>query len=134
MEYTKVLIRRKMIRVQNKCCRCGWTWFPRKKEQGTIYPKSVICPSCKSPYWNIPKANQLPDVTRITEVYNSIKDAVTEAIKGYLGSPTTPDVLLEMRRNICINIAKALDMKELTQLVDDDKNCVVNIKLPTKKS
>jgi uncharacterized Zn finger protein (UPF0148 family) len=114
-----------MTRVQNKCYRCGWSWFPRKKD------KSVICPSCKSPYWNIPRVNQQPDNTRITEVYDSIKAAVTEAIKEYLGKQNTPDVLLEMRRSIHINIAKALDMKELTQLVDNDKYCAVK---PPKKS
>ncbi|MFA5724087.1 MAG: hypothetical protein WC979_07565 [Candidatus Pacearchaeota archaeon] len=31
-----------------KCERCPHKWISRKKER----PK--ICPSCKSPYWNIP--------------------------------------------------------------------------------
>jgi len=33
-----------------KCERCGYEWLPRtdKKEPQT-------CPSCKSPYWNVPK-------------------------------------------------------------------------------
>ena len=32
-----------------KCERCGHEWIPRNKE------KPIICPKCKSPYWNIPK-------------------------------------------------------------------------------
>jgi predicted Zn-ribbon and HTH transcriptional regulator len=32
-----------------KCDRCGYEWTPRKKE------KPIVCPKCKSPYWNIPK-------------------------------------------------------------------------------
>jgi len=30
-----------------KCQRCGHEWLPRKKEE-----KPVVCPKCKSPYWN----------------------------------------------------------------------------------
>jgi Zn finger protein HypA/HybF involved in hydrogenase expression len=33
-----------------KCERCKHEWIPRKKGK---FP--IICPSCKSPYWNIPK-------------------------------------------------------------------------------
>ena len=32
----------------NKCLRCDWTWFPRKKKQ-------YVCPKCKSYKWNIDK-------------------------------------------------------------------------------
>lgn len=30
------------------CKRCGHSWIPRKVE-------TVVCPACKSPYWNTPK-------------------------------------------------------------------------------
>lgn len=35
-----------------KCERCGHEWIPRTKE----YP--VICPKCKSPYWDRPKSDR----------------------------------------------------------------------------
>jgi hypothetical protein len=34
-----------------KCERCSHVWFPRK--YGEEDP--VICPKCKSPYWNRPR-------------------------------------------------------------------------------
>jgi len=34
-----------------KCERCGHEWSPRKKES----PIPVVCPKCKSPYWNKPR-------------------------------------------------------------------------------
>jgi len=33
-----------------KCERCGHEWVPRNKEESPI-----ICPKCKTPYWNKPK-------------------------------------------------------------------------------
>ena len=33
-----------------KCERCGNEWVPRNKEESPI-----ICPKCKTPYWNKPK-------------------------------------------------------------------------------
>jgi len=39
-----------------KCERCGHVWVPRlygKKKQ-----EPVICPKCKSPYWNKPRQGQ----------------------------------------------------------------------------
>jgi len=33
-----------------KCERCGHEWIPRNKKETPI-----ICPKCKSPYWNKPK-------------------------------------------------------------------------------
>lgn len=33
-----------------KCLRCGHEWAPRD-----IAVEPVICPKCKSPYWNKPK-------------------------------------------------------------------------------
>ena len=34
--------------IKLKCERCGHTWVPRKTEV-------IICPKCKSPYWNKPR-------------------------------------------------------------------------------
>jgi len=36
-----------------RCERCGHEWVPRDKEQE---PK--VCPKCKSPYWNRPRARK----------------------------------------------------------------------------
>lgn len=36
-----------------KCERCDHEWAPRKEG------KPIICPKCKSPYWNVPKKNKL---------------------------------------------------------------------------
>ena len=33
---------------QVECKRCGHKWIPRKSEV-------MLCPKCKTPYWNIPK-------------------------------------------------------------------------------
>lgn len=35
-----------------ECKRCGHTWVPRKSVV-------VICPKCKSPYWNKPRKEDL---------------------------------------------------------------------------
>ncbi|MGI0082141.1 MAG: hypothetical protein ACREAF_00700 [Nitrosopumilaceae archaeon] len=32
-----------------KCERCGHEWVPREEE------KPLVCPKCKSPYWDRPK-------------------------------------------------------------------------------
>ncbi|MHA1827128.1 MAG: hypothetical protein ACTSX6_00620 [Candidatus Heimdallarchaeaceae archaeon] len=47
-----------MAKVQLKvwgyhCERCGHEWIPRIKTQ-----EPIICPKCKSPYWNKPKKNK----------------------------------------------------------------------------
>jgi len=34
-----------------KCERCGHEWIPRTKKE----EQPIICPKCKSPYWNKPK-------------------------------------------------------------------------------
>jgi len=36
-----------------KCERCGHEWAPRNKKE-----KPIICPKCKSPYWNKLKKKQ----------------------------------------------------------------------------
>lgn len=38
----------------NKCERCSHVWLPRNSTKG----ESVICPKCKSPYWNRPRISQ----------------------------------------------------------------------------
>ena len=38
-----------MILIICKCKRCGHEWAPRNKKETPI-----ICPKCKSPYWNKP--------------------------------------------------------------------------------
>jgi len=43
-----------------KCERCGHTWVPRANSQG----EPVICPKCKSPYWNRPR---LSDAGKVKE-------------------------------------------------------------------
>lgn len=37
---------KKILVLQNECERCNHKWVPRKNEE------SIICPKCKSPYWN----------------------------------------------------------------------------------
>lgn len=36
-----------------KCERCEHEWIPRKKDK-----EPIICPNCKSPYWNIPRKRE----------------------------------------------------------------------------
>ena len=36
-----------------KCERCGHTWIPRKENT-----EPLVCPKCKSPYWNKPRINK----------------------------------------------------------------------------
>lgn len=39
---------------QIECKRCGHKWIPRK-------PEVMLCPKCKSPYWNIEKKKKQND-------------------------------------------------------------------------
>ena len=39
-----------------RCERCAHEWIPRDKGQ-----EPVICPKCKSPYWNKPRKNAEPE-------------------------------------------------------------------------
>jgi predicted Zn-ribbon and HTH transcriptional regulator len=41
-----------------KCERCGHTWVPRMHDDEVSDPP-VICPRCKSPYWNKPKRDKM---------------------------------------------------------------------------
>jgi predicted Zn-ribbon and HTH transcriptional regulator len=38
----------------HKCERCGHIWIPRKYDAGKK-KDPIICPKCKSPYWNMPR-------------------------------------------------------------------------------
>ncbi len=50
--YFKYITYNMEIKVKGyRCERCEHEWSPRKKEA----PIPVVCPSCKSPYWNKPK-------------------------------------------------------------------------------
>lgn len=42
------------------CERCGHKWIPRTK----IDEDPIICPKCKSPYWNKPRKNKKKNGTR----------------------------------------------------------------------
>jgi DNA-directed RNA polymerase subunit RPC12/RpoP len=44
-----------------KCERCGHTWVKRETTEGD----PVICPKCKSPYWNRPKVNSTKKIAAI---------------------------------------------------------------------
>lgn len=35
-----------------KCERCSHQWMPRNSE------RPMVCPKCKSPYWNKPRKNR----------------------------------------------------------------------------
>jgi hypothetical protein len=37
----------------HQCKRCGKTWFPRSPG------KPKICPTCKTPYWNMPRKERI---------------------------------------------------------------------------
>jgi len=43
----------KMTNKEVTCKRCGSSWTPRKKVS-----EIVICPRCRSPYWNKPKRGE----------------------------------------------------------------------------
>ena len=48
---------KKFNRKIQKCSRCNWEWFPRKKNIKDIR----ICPKCKSPYFNVSKKDKDKD-------------------------------------------------------------------------
>ena len=37
-----------------RCERCEYEWLPRKQDA----PLPTVCPKCKSPYWNRPRAKE----------------------------------------------------------------------------
>jgi len=38
-----------------QCERCNHTWIPRETTEG----EPLVCPKCKSPYWNKPRQQGL---------------------------------------------------------------------------
>ena len=40
------------------CNRCGYTWLPRRREDGVTLPKSCPNKKCKSPYWDTPRTRR----------------------------------------------------------------------------
>ena len=38
--------------IKFKCKRCKHSWFPRDEVYITGKEKPIICPKCKSPYWD----------------------------------------------------------------------------------
>jgi DNA-directed RNA polymerase subunit RPC12/RpoP len=42
-----------------KCLRCGHIW--ESKENDPKHEKPITCPSCRSPYWDIPKKEEEDD-------------------------------------------------------------------------
>lgn len=46
-----------MVQTILECFRCGHRWTPRNKDKNERSVTEVrICPKCKSPYWDRPKA------------------------------------------------------------------------------
>jgi len=39
------------------CERCSHVWVPRSMGKASS-KKPLVCPKCKSPYWNIPRKNK----------------------------------------------------------------------------
>lgn len=47
-----------------KCERCEHTWIPRETTEG----EPLVCPRCKSPYWNKPRKLEFSkDTTSLKE-------------------------------------------------------------------
>jgi hypothetical protein len=52
------------------CERCEHTWISREGERksGRDGREPIVCPKCKSPYWNIPRRRKLSVVREVTEI------------------------------------------------------------------
>jgi len=45
------------IKIKKKICkRCGHEWYPKPTPLGEV-KEPIVCPKCKSPYWNKEKQN-----------------------------------------------------------------------------
>lgn len=56
------------------CERCEHEWIPRSDADG----EPRVCPSCKSPYWNRPRA----EVSKYEEFRNTIRAVLAKTKKG----------------------------------------------------
>ncbi len=69
---SKIMSYRVKIQVDGfKCLRCGHEWAPRV----ILDREPTICPSCKSPYWNKPRRNEIasrPDVKEAMSKYRKL--------------------------------------------------------------
>jgi len=52
-----------------KCERCEHTWLPRETTEGD----PLVCPKCKSPYWNKPRQSGLPSGKGLKKKSGGIK-------------------------------------------------------------
>ena len=52
-----------------KCERCSHTWIPRSTTEG----EPVICPKCKSPYWNRPRQITKEHVAEVARKYRRVE-------------------------------------------------------------
>lgn len=43
-----------------RCDRCSHEWVPREKDQAPM-----VCPRCKSPYWNRPRKDAEPSEAKV---------------------------------------------------------------------
>jgi len=55
-QYSITIVMHAYILPQLACLRCQHTWIPRKPE------KPMVCPDCKSPYWDIPRKEAITHV------------------------------------------------------------------------
>ena len=57
-----------------RCTRCDHTWVPR----GGTAPR--VCPKCKSPYWDRPRANAPGDGARMAGGDSAGVDTATDVL------------------------------------------------------
>jgi len=59
------------ITTEGYCClRCKHEWIPRTK----INERPITCPSCKSPYWDKEKSQQVRNTNRSVDTNETIKE------------------------------------------------------------
>jgi|HubBroStandDraft_3_1064219.scaffolds.fasta_scaffold574218_1 hypothetical protein len=54
------------------CERCGYQWLPRKENPPT-------CPSCRNPYWNIPRAKNGKQVVEEKRLIAAVRKMAEQA-------------------------------------------------------
>jgi len=58
--YNRSMARIKITLDGFRCDRCGHEWVVRDKQARDSNQEPNVCPSCKSPYWNKPRKNNVP--------------------------------------------------------------------------